>query len=300
MKILVTGGAGGVGQYVVRELHRHHLPQTVVDFNVPADLPAGVDYVSCDLIDREATLHTIRDCDVVVHLAAIPNAFMDPPEHVIAVNTVATFNVLEAMRENGVRRIVYLNSQCSIGFGMHDVDLKPLYVPIDEEHPLWPHEAYSFSKRYGEDMAENYARAFGVEGISLRCAPIWMAKQLESLLGLLAPSRRGEPTPEPSFGGYLGALDAAQAIRLAILYAFTGNEPIPFEVFNVAAPNTFYPDATLELLTRIYGETPDVRDPGYFHENPHASPFDTRKAQRLLGFRPRCDWRAIELWEAQP
>ncbi len=297
MKILVTGGAGGVGAYVVREFIANGFAPTVLDTKECQHLPEDVTYVSCDLMNLEQTIAAIRDYDVVVHLAAIPSAFFDPPEYVMAVNMVTCFNVLEAVRRNKIPRIVYAGSESSTGFGIHDVKLKPLYLPIDEAHPLWPHESYSFTKCFGEEMAENYARAHGVEVISLRYCGVWMRNNMKELTAMIAPFRRGEKAPEPWFGCYVSAWDVAQAVRLATQYCFSGEGTIPFESFYITAANTFYSEPTLDVMKRIYCTLPEVRDPGYYDSNPLAPAFDIRKAQRLLGYAPQYDCRKIEDWE---
>ena len=298
MKMLITGGAGNVGGYVIRELSAHGMDYTILDTCEPSTLPPGIGFIKCDLMNREAALEAIKAYDVVIHLAAIPNAFNDPPEHVMAVNMVTCFNVLEAVRINGIRRIIYAGSESSTGFGIHDVVLKPLYLPIDETHPLWPHESYSFTKRYGEDMVENYARAFGIEAISLRYCGVWMRCILDELRAILEPIKRGEGVSNPWFGCYVAAQDVAQAVRLAALYDFSGTG-IPFEAFFIMAETTFYDEPTLEVMKRIYGQLPELRDQDYYRANPLAPPFDIRKAQRLLGYKPRFHWCDIERWEDQ-
>jgi nucleoside-diphosphate-sugar epimerase len=296
MKILVTGGSGGVGAYVTHELSKHGITHTILDLRAPETLPKGADFVECDLMNRQAAVDALRGYDVVVHLAAIPNAFMDPPEHVMSVNMVTCFNVLEAARENGARRVVYAGSESSTGFGIHNVKLKPEYLPIDENHPLWPHESYSFTKRFGEEMAENYARAYGIEVISLRYCGVWMKLDLEGLAGMVAPYIRGEKAADPWFGCYVGAPDVAQAVRLALSCELPGGG-IPFEACYIMAGSTFYPEPTLEVFARIYDTLPEVRDACYYEANPFAPPFDLRKAERLLGYKPACDFRAMDQWE---
>ncbi len=297
MKLLLTGGAGNVGAYVTRELANHNMRHTVLDKDKPRELPDGVDFVQCDLMNLESTVETIRDFDVVLHLAAIPNAFVAAPEHVMAVNMVTCYNVLEAVRRNGIGRIVYAGSESSSGFGIHDVALKPMYLPIDEEHPLWPHESYSFTKRFGEEMVENYARAFGIEGLSLRYCGVWMENNLSELTAMIAPFLRGEYASEPWFGCYVAAQDVAQAVRLAAQYRFADKKRIPFEAFYITAPTTFYSEPTLDVMCRIFGAAPEVRDPSYFSETPCAPPFDIRKARRMLGYAPRYDCQDIQHWE---
>jgi nucleoside-diphosphate-sugar epimerase len=299
MRLLLTGGSGNVGGYVSRELLKYKISHTITDLRAPSESAPGVTFVACDLMNLAQTREVVSDYDVVLHLAAIPNAFQDPPEHVMAVNMVTCYNVLEAVRHNGIKRIVYAGSESSTGFGIHDVVLKPQYLPIDEAHPLWPHESYSFTKRFGEEMAENYARAFGIEVISLRYCGVWMRQNLAEVTSILETPRRGEAVQHPWFGCYVAAQDVAQAVRLAAQYQFSGNESIPFEAFFITADKTFYAEPTLEAMKRIYGELPEVRDPEYYRLNPNAPAFDIRKAQRLLGYAPKKDWRTIEGWEEE-
>ncbi len=299
MKILVTGGAGGVGEYVTRELLKHGIPHTVLDLRPPAIMPDGVDFVRCDLMNLQETKDTLRGYDAVVHLAAIPNAFVDPPEHVMSVNMVTCYNVLEAVRENGVPRMVYAGSESSTGFGIHNVKLRPLYLPIDEAHPCRPHESYSFTKRFGEEMVENYARAYGFEAVTLRYCGVWMKRDVHWLVDLIEPCRRGELPADPWFGCYVAAQDVAQSVRLALQYQFAGEEADRHEAFYIMADTTFYPVPTLDVMKRVFGELPELRDPGYYAANPFAPPFDIRKAKQLLGYAPTRDWREIEQWEDQ-
>ena len=297
MKVLITGGSGDVGGYVVKEFAKHAISTTVLDMKELNEFPAGVDFVQCDLMSLESTINTIRGYDVVLHLAAIPNAAFDPFEKVMSVNMVTCFNVLESVRINKIPRIVYAGSESSTGFGIHDVVLKPRYLPIDEEHPLWPHEVYSFTKRFGEEMVENFARAHGIEAISLRYCGVWTGKNIPGLAAMIAPFQRGEIAEAPWFGSYVAAQDVAQAMRLATEYRFPESNEIPFDAFYITAASTFYSEPTLSVMERIYGEVPEVRDTAYFKNNPCATPFDIRKAQQGLGYEPQYDCRDIENWE---
>ena len=297
MKTLITGGAGAIGRYVVQEFVSHELCPTILDVSPPFKRDDGVDYVQCDLVDYQATLDAVRGYDVVVHLAAIPHPYNDPPDRVMAVNMVTTFNVLEAVRQNGIPRIVYGCSDSSSGFGIHNVELKPFYLPIDEEHPCWPHETYSLTKRFGEEMVANYARAYGIEGLSLRYNWVWVERDTEAVRKIIQANLRGERRPRPWFGCYIAPHDVAQACRLAALYAFPPEQEVPFEAFYLAADATFLCTPTLEALRAHFDPLPEVRDAAYFESNPFAPPFDLRKAERLLGFKPAKSWRTFEQWE---
>ena len=296
MKTLITGGAGAIGPYVVQDLAAHGLSPTILDIRPPRKRSEGVDYVQCDLMDYPATLEAIQGYDVVVHLAAIPNPYHDPPDRVMAVNMVTTFNVLEAVRLNGIRRIVYGCSESSSGFGIHNVELRPLYLPIDEEHPCWPHEVYSLTKRFGEEMVANYARAYGLEGLSLRYNWVWTERDTEAVHQIVQANLRGERRPRPWFGCYIAPHDVAQACRLAATYVFPPGQEVSFEAFYLAAGSTFLCTPTLEALQEHFA-LPEIRAAEYFQANPFAPPFDLRKARRVLGFKPTKSWQTFDQWE---
>ena len=167
----MTGGAGDIGTTVVTEIREQHAV-TILDRQASThhqDLP----FIKLDLENASETVSAVQGFDVVVHLAAIPDPFSDPDDVVFRLNCLSIFNLLEAVRMNGIRRIVYGCSESASGLGIHNRMYQPEYLPIDEEHPSWPHEGYSLSKYFGEVMCEEYSRAYDIEGISLRYAWVW-------------------------------------------------------------------------------------------------------------------------------
>lgn len=305
MKIAVTGGSGAIGVYVCDELISAGHQVVCLDKSPPA---IDVAFQQVDLIHLEDTRKAVAGFDQVVHLAAIPDPFGgDLPEEVFGVNTVSSYNVFEAARLENVRRVVYGCSDSSTGFGVHNVKLVPAYVPIDEDHPLWPHETYSLSKHFGERIGANYARAYGLEVISLRYVWVWTKRAEEAARGIVARSREDEAAgtvadfdAHPgvlSFGAHIAVRDVARGCACAAAYAFPSSIETPFEAVFLAARNTYHPLPTLQLLERSYEQCPPVRDAAYFEENPFASVFDIRKAGRLLGWEPRFDWHDLEQWE---
>ena len=297
MRILVTGGAGDIGAYVVRELASHGSPPAVLDMRLPRSRVEAVDYVQCDLMNLQATLETVDNYDLVIHLAAIPHPYSDPPDRVMAVNMVTCFNVLEAIRRNGIRRIIYACSDSASGFGIHNVELMPLYLPVDERHPCWPHESYSLTKRFGEEMVEAYARAYGIEAISLRYCWVWLERDAPAVRKIVQARLHGRFETNSLFCGYISPNDVARAVRAATSYRFPSDQAVPFEAFYLAADSTYNPEPTLEALSRRFDPLPEMLDPEYFVSNPFASALDTRKAKRLLGFRPTDTWDTYDQWE---
>lgn len=286
MRVLVTGGSGNVGGYVVEELIAKH-DVTILDVNASKKHP-DLPLVEMDLTSLDRVVRTIKGFDAVVHLAAIPNPRNDPGDRVLGVNTVSAYNVLEAVRLNGIRRIVYACSESASGFGIHNTWYKPEYVPIDENHPSWPHESYSLSKYFGEVMCREYSRAYGIEAVSLRYGWVWFGWDKDALLPMLKNLR---PSPDNALGAYVFAEDVAQAFGLALDYKLTSQPP--FESFYIMADVPALGTDSLEQIHLLYpNDPPPVRE-AYFEANPRASLFDTSKAKRELGYKPRksyLDW----------
>ncbi len=284
MKVIVTGGSGLVGRYVIRELLQHGIDVVNLDV-LPSTHHPQVPLLRADLTSMAEAKAAIRDVDAVIHLAAIPNPFNDPAEKVMSVNMVTTHNVLEAVRENHIRRIVYGCSESASGFGIHRVEHLPLYVPIDEKHPCWPHEVYSFTKYFGEVMCQEYARADQIEVVALRYGWVWFREHREQLLKRVA--ERGDEAVQRLFGAYVFAEDVAQACRLALKYELP-DATMPFDAFYIMADEPLYTSPTLEAMRRAFGDKmPPVKPANYFQRNPRACAFNIGKAKRRLGYRPK-------------
>lgn len=292
MRIAVTGGSGAIGRYVCDEFARAGHEVVSLDRMPP---PGAFGFTAVDLRDLEQTRVALAGFDQVVHLAAIPDPYNDPAVEVIGVNTVINYTVFEAIRLNGIRRVIYGCSDSSSGFGIHNVNLKPLYVPIDEAHPLWPHESYSLSKHFGERMAETYAKAYGIEALSLRYNWVWVKRWQAKAAQTVAAARAGQLDKATAWlGGYISVRDVARACLAASRYRFPAGQEIPYEAFYLTARNTSYGVPTLTLLQTIYGELPPLKEPDYYANDPYASVFDLRKAQRLLGWQPQDEWEQFE------
>lgn len=284
MKVLVTGGSGNVGGYVLAELRGQH-DVTVLDPK-PSTRHPDLPRLAVDLLDPAQVLAAVRGYDAVVHLAAIPNPYADPAGRVMAVNTASTLNLLEAMRANGVPRLVYACSESASGFGIHHVAHRPLYLPIDEKHPCWPHETYSLSKYFGEVMGQEYSRAYGIEVVSLRYGWVWFDWEKAERRKQLGQRQRDTGD---WFNAYVFAQDVAQAFRLALAYRLDAKPP--FEAFYILAADAFDDIDSVKTIHALYPDAPPRIDAEYFRRDPHASFFDTTKAREKLGYRPQHSWR---------
>ncbi len=284
MKVLITGGAGDIGNYVVEEL-LGQCKLTILDLRKSSRYPE-LPWKKVNLLDAEAVKKSVKGFDTVIHLAAIPHPFNDPGDKVLHVNVVSTYNLMEAVRHNKVRRVILGCSESASGFGIHRVCYRPLYFPIDEKHPSWPHESYSLSKYFSEIMCQEYSRAYGIETISLRYAWVWLERDRKQIENLLKSKKMD---PKNWLGAYIMPEDVAQAFRLALSYRFDSQPP--FESFYLTAAETFQKIESCKLIRRVFPEnTPSIKNKRYFEKVPRASLFSINKARRKLGFKPTKTW----------
>ena len=306
MKILVTGGSGRVGGYVLRELLYHG--HTVSNYGRTPPLVEDILHSPGDLGDLGALRAALRSQEAVVHLAAVSHPKRAAPEQLMQTNVMGTFNVLEAARREGVGKVVFASTDATLGFAFQQHLKIPHYLPIDEEHPCTPEDEYGLSKLINEIMCKRYSDAYGLKTICVRINSAWSLdragaeiaarsgpmrsssmtaddlwalyrKQIEQPEGPLPVP--GPPTPRVMLWGYTDARDSAQAIRLAL-----ENQSTLHDIFLTSADDTCSLEETSALVTRHF--------PGVALQAPlegYASLFSHEKATRVLGYHPRYTWR---------
>jgi UDP-glucose 4-epimerase len=175
---LVTGGAGFIGSAIVRGLLRSGASRVVVVDNLLSghernldEVRGSVDFHAVDIRDREALLKAMNGVDTVFHEAAIPSvprSIREPePSHDVNIN--GTFNVLQAAKAAGVRRVVYAASSSAYG----DTPVLPK-VETMQTNPKSP---YAAQKLMGEYYMSVWASCFGLETVSLRYFNVFGPRQ---------------------------------------------------------------------------------------------------------------------------
>jgi len=166
MKLLVTGGAGYIGSIVAQQLLEAGHEVVVLD-NLSrghrAAVPEGARLLEVDLLDEPATRAALADgFDGVMHFAALALVAesVAHPERYHRGNHVGALNLLDAMRDAGVRRLVF-SSTCAV-YG------EPERVPMREDIPAAPVNAYGNSKLAIDRMIGDECRAHGLAAASLR------------------------------------------------------------------------------------------------------------------------------------
>ncbi len=165
MQVLVTGGAGFLGSALVRRLiERGHSVRVLDDLSAgdPARLPQAASFMRGDVNDQPRLWTLLQGVECVYHLAArvsVPESVRYPREY-NAVNVGGTVSVLEAMRDVGVRRLVFASSGAIYGN-------QPVQ-PLREDLPPDPTSPYAVSKLAAEHYISTIGRLWGVETVCLR------------------------------------------------------------------------------------------------------------------------------------
>ncbi|BDZ41802.1 epimerase [Paraoerskovia sediminicola] len=276
-RVLVTGADGGIGRETVRLLtsDSHSVTGLVLEPRSPSAPPSLADRtVVGDCTDPQVVADAIEGADAVVHLAAIPHPTLGTPFEVYRTNVLATFAVLCVAGERGVPRVVVASSINALGRTLNPHRPPPPWFPLDETQPPDAADAYSLSKRSGEDAAQMAARRWGMTVVSLRFPFVATGDRLRDVLARV----RADPSAQAAEGwAYLDGRDAARAIEAALTAPLTGAH-----VVGLSARDTLLDSPTADALATYLPDVPLRRPiPG------NATAIDTSRAQALLGFRPR-------------
>ncbi|MCB0129865.1 MAG: NAD(P)-dependent oxidoreductase [Caldilineaceae bacterium] len=277
MNVLVSGALGRIGRYVVRELANagHRVSSIDVNADPGIDLPGR--YLRADLTDAGQVYQAVAWAEpaAAIHLGAWSNSEIVPETDTYGDNVRGSYNLFQACADMGVCRVISASSNQVYGFA----GAPPVYLPVDEAHPLRPVNAYALAKIASEEAAEYFVRTRGMEILSFR------------FMGVRPPARIGAEIDamqtDPATGARLlwtrtDARDAAAACRLAV--EATDVEP---GAYNIAGAQVVLQNSTAHLAARYFGDRTQIRAP----LEGHTSPLSCAKARRGFGYEPRYVWR---------
>jgi nucleoside-diphosphate-sugar epimerase len=201
-----------------------------------------------------------------------------PDHQIFENNTLSTYNVFQACRRLGIKRIVWASSETLLGLPF---ETPPPFAPLDEtiSSPEW---SYALTKQVGEVMAEAFVRwAPDISITSLRFSNVFGPDDYAMI-----PQIQAQPDGRKmNLWGYVDARDCGEACRLALEKALPGHE-----AFIIAAGDNVAGVPSAELMGRLF---PSVPLRGALEGA--QSLLSTEKAKRLLGYQPRYSWRDPQL-----
>jgi uronate dehydrogenase len=158
-RVLITGAAGHIGRALRAGLARRYALLRLADIAPQAPAGAGEEVVSADITRLEALLPAMQGIDTVVHLAGIPDE--DSWQKIRDMNIEGCYNVFEAARQAGVKRVVFASSNHAVGFHRRD-------RMIDDTVSPRPDSRYGVSKVFGEALGRLYADKHGMSVACMR------------------------------------------------------------------------------------------------------------------------------------
>src|SRR5262245_19930726 len=152
-KVVVTGGSGRLGQFVIRDLLAQGYQVLSLDREPPREKLCTSWLV--DLCHAGDLFEALRDAYGIIHLGAYQAPNLAPDAETLSNNVTASYNVLRAAADMGVKKVVMASSTAAFGFIYAHKLWAPDYLPLDENHPSRPHDSYGLSKMLSEQIADS-------------------------------------------------------------------------------------------------------------------------------------------------
>lgn len=294
-RVCITGGAGFIGSTLADRLAASGVEVVIVDdfrtghreFVADALANPAVRLVEGDVLDRSLLEEATRDCDWVVHLQANADVRrgLEHPRRDLEQNTIATSNVLEAMRANGVKRIAFSSTGSVYG--------EPEVFPTPEDAPFPIQTSlYAASKLAGEGLIEAYAAGYGFTGLIFRFVSILGERYTHGHVFDFYCALKRDPSRLTVLGdgrqekSYLYVHDCVDAILTA---AERHAEEPGAHVYNLGMDETIVVDDSVAIITAELGLSPEIEHTGGRRGWTGDSPLihlDTSRI-RALGWQPR-------------
>lgn len=291
MRIFFTGGSGKAGKHAIRFLLDQGHRVLNADL-VPSEVD-GVDNLTIDLTDSGQVFNALSAYagldeigvgdgvpayDAVVHFAAIPRILLRPDNETFRINAISTYNVIEAAIKTGIKKVIFASSETTYGVCFAHGNLKPDYVPVDENHPTVPHDSYAMSKVVNEATARSFQARSDIDIYGLRINNVIEPHEYKQLFPdfLKNPDQRRR-----NIFAYIDARDLGHMVQCCL-----NKNDLGYEIFNVANPDLSVGLTTDQILARYYPGVEQRRS-----MQPDETFYSIDKARELVGFNPQHSWR---------
>jgi nucleoside-diphosphate-sugar epimerase len=296
-RIFFTGGSGKAGKHVVPYLLEQGHRVMNVDL-LPLDHP-GVDNLTADITDSGQMFNAMSSYagldeleagsgvpafDAVVHFAAVPRILIKPDNETFRVNTVGTYNVIEAAVKLGIKKIIIASSETTYGICFSDGQTNPKVLPLDEDYDVDPMDSYGLSKVVNEKTARSFQRRSGADIYALRIGNVVEPHEYAELFPHYF--RHPEVRRRNAFC-YIDARDLGQIVDLCLQ-----KDGLGFQVFNAGNDHNGAVIPSKELAERFFPDVPITRALGE-----HEALFSNLKIREVLGFKEQHNWRKYVSWD---
>ncbi|WP_149277733.1 NAD-dependent epimerase/dehydratase family protein [Pareuzebyella sediminis] len=296
-RILFTGGSGKAGKHVIPYLLDQGHRVMNVDL-VSLDYP-GVDNLIADITDSGQMFNAMRSYagldelepgngvptfDAVVHFAAVPRILINPDNETFRVNTIGTYNVIEAAVKLGIRKIIIASSETTYGICFSDGQTDPKVLPLEEDYDVDPMDSYGLSKVVNEKTAQGFQRRSGFDIYALRIGNVIEPHEYAELFPYYF--KNPEVRRRNAFC-YIDARDLGQIVHLCL-----EKDGLGYQVFNAGNDNNSAVIPSMELVERFFPNVPISRELGE-----HEALFSNRKIREVLGFKEEHNWRKYVEWD---
>lgn len=287
-RILFTGGAGKAGRHVVPYLVDAGYEVHNLDL-VPLDHP-GVSNLIVDITDAGQVYSALsmhrdlddldtggRPYDAVVHFAAIPRILIKPDNETFRINTMGTYNIVEAAVKLGIRKIIVASSETTYGVCFAEGHRDFHHFPLEEDYDVNPMDSYGLSKVLNEKTARAFAERSGFDIYALRIGNVIEPHEYANF-----PTYFAHPEMRKRIAwSYIDARDLGQICKLCI-----EKDGLGFEIFNACNNTVSANTTTRELAERFFPNVPFRRE-----IDTYEGLLSNRKIREVLGFTEEHDWR---------
>ncbi|MCE7056456.1 NAD(P)-dependent oxidoreductase [Algoriphagus sp. AGSA1] len=296
-RVFFTGGSGKAGKHVIPYLLDQGHRVLNVDLK-PLDHP-GVDNLVADITDSGQMFNAMSSYagldeleagngvpkfDAVVHFAAVPRILINPDNETFRVNTMGTYNVIEAAVKFGVRKVIIASSETTYGVCFSDGKTNPQSLPLEEDYDVDPMDSYGLSKVVNERTACSFQRRSGIDIYALRIGNVIEPHEYAELF----PHYLNNPVVRRRNAfNYMDARDLGQIVDLCLK-----KDGLGYQVFNAANDQNGAVIPSRELADRFFPGVPLTRELGEYE-----GLFSNRKIREVLGFKEQHPWRRYLDWK---
>ena len=296
-RIFFTGGSGKAGKHVIPYLLDQGHKVMNVDL-VPLNQP-GVDNLVADIthsgqmfnamssytgLDELESGSGVPKFDAVVHFAAVPRILINPDNETFRVNTMGTYNVIEAAVKLGIRKIIIASSETTYGICFSDGKTNPHVLPLVEDYDVDPMDSYGLSKVVNEKTARSFQRRSGFDIYALRIGNVIEPHEYTELFPKYL--KNPEIRRRNAFC-YIDARDLGQIVDLCLR-----KDGLGYQIFNAGNDHNGAIIPSKMLVEKFFPGVPIIREMGE-----HEALFSNRKIREILGFKEQHNWRKYLKWD---